>query len=248
MTQGFYDRLAPRYHLIFDDWDSSITRQGAQLEAIIRDEWGSGVRTVLDAAAGIGTQALGLAARGFAVTASDLSPAAVARAAREAERRGLKMQTRVGDLRTLASVPGTFDVVIACDNALPHLLTDAEILQALRQCHACTAKGGGCLVSLRDYQVPPAGGQEVRPYGVRRAGDKKYVLFQVWEWEPPYYDLALCIMQDTGDTECRTEVFRTRYYAVAVDRVRALMEEAGFQRVRRIDGGYFQPVLVGTRA
>src|SRR5262249_18761379 len=69
----FYDRMASLYHLIFQDWNASIERQAGQLTAIIHERWGPGCRTVLDVSCGIGTQALGLAQRGFAVTASDLS-------------------------------------------------------------------------------------------------------------------------------------------------------------------------------
>jgi hypothetical protein len=138
-------------------------------------------------------------------------------------------------------------VVLACDNALPHLLTDEELGLALTECLRCTMPGGGCLVSVRDYEVPGSPTREVRPYGVRQSGGRRYVLFQVWEWDPPYYDLALCIMDDSGGPECTTHVFRTRYYAVAIDRLAELMRAAGFERVRRIDGAYYQPVLVGTR-
>jgi hypothetical protein len=40
---------------------------------------------------------------------------------------------------------------------------------------------------------------------------------------------------------------RSRYYAIAPDRIAALMAEAGFDRVERLDEMFFQPVLVGTR-
>ena len=87
---AFYDDLAADYHLIFEDWERSIDRQAD----------GAGhapgrCETVLDAACGIGTQALGLARAGFAVTASDVSPAAVARCSREAAARGLPVRTAV---------------------------------------------------------------------------------------------------------------------------------------------------------
>jgi len=39
----------------------------------------------------------------------------------------------------------------------------------------------------------------------------------------------------------------TTYFPIGVERMAVLMEEAGFTRVRRIDGCLFQPVLVGTR-
>lgn len=89
MTADFYDELAPYYHLIFEDWQASIDRQGDWLDSFIRTEWPS-TRTVLDAAAGIGTQALALASRGFRVTASDISTVALERAHREAALRGLE--------------------------------------------------------------------------------------------------------------------------------------------------------------
>jgi hypothetical protein len=67
-TKQFYDDLSSYYHLIFEDWDASMARQGEALVQLIDSELGrpqiGGVR-VLDAASGIGTQTLPLAARGF---------------------------------------------------------------------------------------------------------------------------------------------------------------------------------------
>ena len=227
MTRDFYEQLAPLYHLVFEDWDRSMRRQGEQLDAVIRSEWGGRVRRILDAAAGIGTQAIPLAALGYEVTASDLSPAAIARAQHEAQSRGLHIRASVADLRHLSETHATFDLILACDNALPHLLTDAEILQALRECYRCTAPGGGCLMSLRDCGTAPGKGSELRPYGVRHADGKRYFLYQVWDWDWPCYDVTLCITQDTGSSELRTQVFRSRYYAIPVDRMRQLMVDAG---------------------
>ena len=84
----FYDRLAPLYDLIFLDWDASMEQQAGQLAGIIRERWGTDVRTILDVACGIGTQSIGLARKGFAVTASDLSAGAVERAKVEARHAG----------------------------------------------------------------------------------------------------------------------------------------------------------------
>ncbi|MDQ3319881.1 MAG: class I SAM-dependent methyltransferase [Actinomycetota bacterium] len=67
------------------------------------------VRRVLDPACGIGTQALGLAAAGYDVTATDVSERSVDRCAREAAARGLPVKTHVADLRSLDSgVAGRF--------------------------------------------------------------------------------------------------------------------------------------------
>src|SRR4051812_42607157 len=111
MVANLYDELAESYHLVFADWQASMERQGAWLESFIRAEWPAAA-SVLDAACGIGTQALPLAARGYRVTASDLSTAAVARAAREAKLRGVELATAVADLRELSNVHGQFDLVL----------------------------------------------------------------------------------------------------------------------------------------
>ena len=79
----FYDRLASFYHLIFQNWDESIERQAGQLTSIIHERWGAGSKTILDVSCGIGTQAIGLAKRGFVVTASDLSDVPISRAKAE---------------------------------------------------------------------------------------------------------------------------------------------------------------------
>jgi hypothetical protein len=57
-----------------------------------------------------------------------------------------------------------FDVVIACNNAIPHLLSDDEILLAFRQMRDCTRPGGGCLVTVRDYDREERGTGLVKPY------------------------------------------------------------------------------------
>lgn len=249
-TERFYDELADAYHLIFEDWQTSIDRQAEALNAMIREQWGDAVRRVADVACGIGTQALGLAALGFDVTAADSSDKAVARARREAAQRQLTLHFHTADMRQCQEhLGGGFDLVIACDNAVPHLLNDDDILLALRQMHACLRCGGGVLLSVRDYAVETKGDSTIRPYGVRDSDGRRTIAFQVWDFAGDQYELSLFLIDDTGRPETpTTRVFRTRYYAITTDHLCALMQEAGFTRVQRLDEGFYQPVLVGTRA
>ena len=71
-VRGFYDALAPWYHVVYQDWETSIAWQGKALASLLASEWSSLPHNVLDAAVGIGTQALGLATLGFEVTGSDI--------------------------------------------------------------------------------------------------------------------------------------------------------------------------------
>ena len=53
-VRAFYDELAPLYHLVDEDWDGSVVRQGEALASLIAEYWGTGAHAVLDAALGIG--------------------------------------------------------------------------------------------------------------------------------------------------------------------------------------------------
>ncbi|WP_345317282.1 class I SAM-dependent methyltransferase, partial [Ferrimonas gelatinilytica] len=166
--QDFYDGLSPFYHLIYPDWHASIDKQGAELASLIRERWGSDVQKLLDVSCGIGTQALGLASQGFDVVASDLSKESIARARSEAKAKGLHIPFSVCDMREIQSHhQGGFDVVLSADNSMPHLLTDEDILQALRGMYGQLNPGGGCLITVRDYEQVELGKGLVKPYGVR---------------------------------------------------------------------------------
>jgi SAM-dependent methyltransferase len=247
-VEAFYDRLAPFYHLVYPDWEASIARQAAALDDIFRERWGERRLEVLDVACGIGTQALGLAALGHRVTASDLSPEAVERARAEAAKRSLAIDISVADMRQVyAHHRRQFDLVIACDNALPHLLTDDELLAAFEQLFACTRSGGGCLITVRDYDREERQGVQVKPFGVRVEGEVRYLVFQVWEFHGEVYDLAMYFVEDRGGSACVTRVMRSQYYALGIGRLLELMTRAGFVEAERLDGRFYQPVLVGKR-
>ena len=246
-VRAFYDEFAPLYHLVYQDWDASIVRQGTALASLITERWGADARRVLDAAVGIGTQALGLLGQGFEVVGSDLSLGAVQRAAREAHLRSLRCRCLVADFRSLPARSQSVDVVLIADNALPHLEDEEQIRTALAECFRCARPAGGCLITMRNYGVPPPPGTvETHPYGERLWNGRRYRLRQVWTWRGPRYDLAFEItpVDDPGE---RTIALTTSYLAIPPDRVAALMREVGFSDVERIDGRFFHPVLVGTR-
>jgi SAM-dependent methyltransferase len=244
----FYSRLAPFHHLIFADWSASIARQASALDAVIRARLGEGPKRVLDVACGIGTQALGLAALGHRVTASDLSPGAVARAAEEARARGLAIDFSVADMRAAhRHHGGGWEVLVCADNSLPHLLSDDEILAALRQFHESLRPGGIALLSVRNYAAMPRT-DAVEPYGIREEDGVRTLVLQHRAWEGDQYDLTFYIVQDRGGETATTHVLRSRYYAVSTARLLELMHAAGFATAERLDGAFYQPLLVGTRA
>jgi SAM-dependent methyltransferase len=248
-VQSFYDNLAPYYKFIYVDWEVSVRRQAAALDTVFREFFGRGVRRILDVACGIGTQSIGLAQLGYVVTASDISAAEITLARKEAARRNLAIEFQVADMRELQHVRQLeFDAVIACDNAIPHLPSDADILLAFQRFHICLRTGGGCLISVRDYAAMDRTGTQLIPRGVRTTPTGRVVIFDVWDFDGDFYDMSMYVVEETGLTEARTQILRARYYCVAIDVLERLMNEAGFVKVRTLRDRFFQPLILGTKA
>jgi SAM-dependent methyltransferase len=255
-TPGFYDALTDSYHLIFIDWASTRARQGELFDRLIRDALGAGPKDVLDASCGIGTQALGLAARGHRVFASDISPASVARAEREATASGLTFAgLAVADMRTLSQqISQRFDAVLSCDNALPHLLEDAELAAAAQNLHAVLRPGGLFIATLRDYDAAePRPGEAVpTPIRVLGEGPSRRLVFQVWTWaaDGRSYEVEQFILQPHGESWTTTSA-RTRYRALKRQELSHALTTAGFHDVRwhmPQEIGFYQPIVTARRS
>ncbi len=248
MIKEFYDELSPFYHLIFQDWEASIERQAKILDGIIQAEWGHNVSTIVDVSCGIGTQAIGLARLGYDVDASDLSPQEIERAKEETHKRGLTINYSVSDMRNLCvHHSNAFDVLISCDNSVPHLLSDLDILKAFQEFYRCIIPGGGCLITVRDYEHEARDGIQVKPYGVRIDQGVKYIIFQTWEFHGDIYELSMYFIRDDGARQAETTIFRSQYYAVTVSKIIEILREAGFKGAKQVSGDFYQPVIVGTK-
>jgi glycine/sarcosine N-methyltransferase len=248
---GFYDELAPDYHLIFADWDAAIAWEAGIITGLLR-ELGLTSGAVLDASCGIGTQAIGLAQAGFAVTATDISPASVERCARESSARGLAMATGVADLRALdVGGAGSFAAAVSFDNALPHLLDDADLAAACAALRRVLRPGGVLLASIRDYDTI----LRERPSGdpPRRfvTGDGERIVFQVWDWvSDDRYHLRHFIMAG-GPAGWRISERTTTYRALPRDALADALRRAGFEDVAwrtPAETGFYQPIVTARAA
>jgi SAM-dependent methyltransferase len=246
-----YDEIAMLYHLIYRDWNAVIAQQATGLDAIIRQHVGPSPRSILDVSCGIGTQALGLAALGHTVTASDLSSAAVERARREAAQRNLAIDFTVADMRRCAKVHGSgFDVVLSADNSIPHLLSDDAIREALGNFHQCIQPGGIVIIGVRDYLMEDRSSPRLMPYGFRSDGDDRYLVFQTRDWDGDFYDVGMYFIREArGSKPATVTAGSSRYYAVPIDRLVSLLAASSFLEIQRLDGVLYQhqPLLVARR-
>jgi SAM-dependent methyltransferase len=141
-----YDALAPAYDTLtaayaHDRWLAAITALAA--------EHGLAGRRALDVACGTGKSFLPLLAAGWEVTACDVSPEMAIRAAAKAAGRA---EVHVADMRELP-VYGAFDLITCLNDAINHLLTEDDVVDALAGMRANLAPGG--LIAF-DVNTPAA--------------------------------------------------------------------------------------------
>lgn len=252
-VSDFYDNLAEEYHLIFEDWHNAISWQGEVLSKLILSKLNDlniNDVSVLDSSCGIGTQAIGLAKKGYTVTATDISPASVERARKEAESFGVEINFGVADFRSLANdVSGFFKVVLSADNAISHLLTNQDLLLAAQNIYNKLEDKGIIIVTLKDYneliiEKPRATQPRILDNGNR-------IIFQLWDWHDGtnVYTLNHFIMQQING-EWKTKQDKTKYRALLRSEFSKILSGVGFSDIEWYmpeDSGYYQPLLIAKK-
>lgn len=248
--QHFYDHFAHDYHLIFADWRASVARQGEILDHFIRRYVSA--QTILDCSCGIGTQAIGLAARGYAVHATDLSPTAVRRAEEEAQNFDVTLTFGVADMRRLGeNVLGTFDVVLSFDNSWAHLVTDDDLNAAAKSMASKLNPGGLLMVSIRDYDALAVERPSHTDPAIYDDPAGKRIFFQVWDWSADgrSYTLHHTILHQLND-EWKVTHGVTLLRALQRAEVSAALEAAGLVDARwhmPEESGFYQPIITARR-
>lgn len=247
-TAEFYDGLAGEYDKLFADWDAATYRQADILDRIFASHGFGRSSTVLDCACGIGTQAIGLARLGYAVTGSDISAAELEEAGRRANAVGVGLNLAKADFRRLKdSVDGEFDIVIAMDNALPHLLSREDLSEAVESIAGMTRPGGLFVASIRDYDAILETKPTYSPPYIRDRECGRQISFQTWDWHGDNYSFVQYIIDD-GE-QLAVSRHECEYRALRRGELTELLDGAGF-KVRWLmpeETGFYQPVVVAGK-
>lgn len=251
LTTDFYDQLAEDYHLIFSNWQKTIKRQADILQKLILSCTEVKNPKVLDCSCGIGTQAIALALKGYKVTASDISSAEIRRAKKEAAKRKLDIKFNVADFRRLnEQIPGSFDIIISFDNALPHMLSNSDMKKAIKNIYAKLNRKGFFFASIRDYdktlKEKPKGEipNEFNEGGIRR------IVFQIWDWQKNNtYKLNHFILKEkSGKWVVKHRVANYRAWRRAeLDKI---LKQVGFQKIHWLmpnKTGLYQPIVIAKK-
>ena len=249
IVQTFYDSMASQYDKLFADWQAATREQALILERLFAACGFDRRARVLDCACGIGTQAIGLAALGYAVTASDISEAELLQARARAEQNGLSLRFERADFRALSETfSETFDIVIAMDNALPHMLSREDLAAAVGSMAGRLEPGGALIASIRDYDSLLESKPPYSPPYIHKTQAGQRVCFQTWDWEGDNYTLIQYIIED-GQT-LGVSRFACEYRATRREELTALLLAAGCREaVWKFpeETGFYQPIVVARK-
>ncbi|MBQ2763693.1 MAG: class I SAM-dependent methyltransferase [Firmicutes bacterium] len=249
ITQTFYDQLASQYDKLFEDWQSTTKEQANILDRLFRAEGFNNNAHILDCACGIGTQAIGIADIGYPVTASDISAEELTVAKKRAVQSGVDIQFEQADFRALEDVfSETFDIVIAMDNALPHMLTKEDLKTAIGSIAERIKIGGMFVASIRNYDDLLEKKPPYSPPYIHKTEKGQRVSFQTWEWNGDHYKLTQYIIDD--QEALTTSKFQCEYRATKREELTNILHSKGCTTVQwkfPEETGFYQPIVVARK-
>ena len=249
ITQKFYDSMASHYDKLFLDWNATTKEQAVLLQEIFEKFNYDNKASVLDCACGIGTQAIGLAALGYNVTASDISDGEIAQAKERARKANVNVCFEHADFCALAEVFfEKFDIVIAMDNALPHMLTSKDLDRAVKSITNQIKENGIFVGSIRDYDALLQDKPPYSPPYIYETEKGKRVSFQTWIWNDDIYKLTQYIIDD--EETLKINKFECEYRATRREELTALFTAHGCEKVIWMfpeETGFYQPIIVAIK-
>ncbi len=247
--KSFYDNMATQYDMLFQDWLKTTKIQAKILDKIFKSYDFNESAKLLDCACGIGTQAIGLAMLGYNVTASDLSDGELQEAGKRARENGVNVSFKQANFCKLSEVfSNKFNIVIAMDNALPHMLSKENLHCAIESISNQTDKGGIFVASIRDYdELLKQKPQCSTPY-IYKTDKGQKVSFQVWEWLNENYKFTQYIIDDENSVSISK--FDCEYRAVKREELTEHLLSCGFTKVEwkfPEETQFYQPIVIAIK-
>lgn len=246
-STGYYDYFADKYHIMLQNWEEKIDKQGKIIKEIFKRYSKIDVQNVLDCTCGIGIQAISLAQEGFCVTGSDLSRNELNFAREEAKKRGLSVTFIQTDCRYLEnSISQKFDAVISIDSALPHLLTRENFLLAFQSIYERLNLGGVFISSYRDYEALLKS-KPLMAYPVRFNSEAgvDYTILRKWKWEGEYiFSKQYVIADSPSESKLYTNTYMQ--WAITKSELIELASKTKYSECYWLlpeESGFTQPVL-----
>ena len=141
-----------------------------------------------------------------------------------------------------------FDIIIAMDNALPHMLTEADLSLAVKSIVNRLTYGGIFIASIRDYDDLLMKKPPYSPPYIHKTEKGKRISFQTWEWEEEKYRLTQYIIDD--EEKLQINKFDCEYRATRREELTNLLLSHGCSKVEwkmPEESGFYQPVVIAIK-
>lgn len=226
-----FDQLAEDYDLLLPD--DALTGQGVvqTVRALMPND--NGLIRVLDCASGVGIDAVALAAAGYKVAASDISPKMVEATRHRAASKGVEVDVVATPWRRLREhfSESSLDVVLCLGNSFVHCPTTQEKVESLASMRAILRPGGLLIIDSRNWDL-------LRPMGSRFAVSDRTVrrrgsdCITVRSWSIPTawsdrHDVSMMFLLVDGD-HVTTKHHKVSFYPIPHRTLADLVVEAGF--------------------
>ena len=186
---------------------------------------------------------------GYHITASDISTQELEEASARAAKNNVQISFVKADFRTLAETfKEQFDIVIAMDNALPHMLTQSDLEAAIKSIVNRISAGGMFVASIRDYDTLLMDKPPYSPPYIHTNDKGQRVSFQTWKWNEDNYRLIQYIIDD--EETLQISKFECEYRATRGEEITTLLMASGCYDVVWLypeETGFYQPIVIARK-
>ena len=228
-----YDRFASNYHWLYSD--RALTGELALEEnSDVLATAGTETR-ILDCSCGIGTLAIALAKRSFAVSGSDGSPQMVEQAVLASQRAGLTIPLTCCTWDALGThFTDRFDLLFCLGNSIGHTRNRDQMLRALMGMRAVLTEGGALVIQSRDWEQLRKERRRLTHYPWRERDGRRCLPIYIWTFPEEFeaaHTIEVILVFDSGG-EVSIELYPIIYYPFRMEQLTACLKSAGFSDIR----------------
>ena len=161
----------------------------------------------------------------------------------------MELRLEQADFRRLEETfSQTFDVVLAMDNALPHMLSKEDLETAVQSAVNRLVPDGLFVASIRDYDALLESKPPYSPPYIHKTDPGQRVSFQTWDWNGDHYKLTQYIIEDTHTLQISK--FTCEYRATTRAELTHLLTTNGCSNVVwkfPEETGFYQPIVIAKK-
>lgn len=238
-----YDELSTDYDR-FVNWQG---RLAIELPFIIEKLKDSKARVVLDAATGTGMHVIALAQLGYQASGADISRGMVERARVNANSARVQARFEIAGFGTLARTFGSSssDAIMCLGNSLPHLLSHAELDQALVDFSECLVPGGLLLIQNRNFDAVVANHERWMEPQSHSEGQVEWIFQRFYDFEADgLLNFNMVTLKREMEGKWTQNVVTSRLRPILKVELVLSLTEAGFNSINTfgsMSGTFFDP-------